>query len=532
MTTVLRLQLRRDRVQLVIWIVVVVLLLASSVSAVKQSYGGVTERSQILALALAQPAILALRGVPNGGALGSLIWFELFTYLAVVIGLMNTFLATRHGRADEEAGRREMSAAATLPRTASLTSTLVIGVGADLVIGAGCAAGFAAFGFPATGALVAGAAFAVVGMAFLGVGALVGELAPTGRSANAISAAVVVGSYVLRAAGDALGTPHLASLTLDAAWPSWISPIGWGEQTLALTADRAGFLLLPLALFAVTTAAALVVRGRRDLGWSLLPERRGRPAASAALSGPFGLAWRLARASLIGWAIGGALMGGLTAGLAKAVEGAVAGDPAVTRILQALGNGRGAMIDLFVAAILSMTGIMAAAAAVQCVLRVREEEQSGRAETVLATSVGRVRWLLAELLTGWLAAIAVLGAAAIVAALGLVAAGNPSHGWRTVGQAAVDLPAAVLFAGIACLAAVAIPRVAVGVTWGVFALATVLGLFGALLGLDETVRNISPFSDSPAVPVHDWTGVVTLTVLCVGLPAIAAVAFRRRNIPA
>jgi hypothetical protein len=42
----------------------------------------------------------------------------------------------------------------------------------------------------------------------------------------------------------------------------------------------------------------------RDYGAGLLPDKPGRATASAWLRGPVGLAWRLQRASLLGWAAG------------------------------------------------------------------------------------------------------------------------------------------------------------------------------------------------------------------------------------
>ena len=218
------LQLRRDRLTMAVWILGTALLALGSVAAVAKEYGAHAEQQTVLQLALANPSVLAFRGAPNGATTGSMLWFELFSWLAVVVGLMNTFFATRHGRADEELGRRELVAAAPLTRSAPLVATLVLGVIANVILGLLLLGVFAtAKGVDGTGALAAGATFAVTGLAFLGVGLVVGELAPTSRSANSIGVTVVVAAYVLRAAGDTLGTAHLDALTLDTGWPSWIS---------------------------------------------------------------------------------------------------------------------------------------------------------------------------------------------------------------------------------------------------------------------------------------------------------------------
>ena len=112
------------------------------------------------------------------------------------------------------------------------------------------------------------------------------------RSASSL----VLGAYALRAAGDALGTPGpRRTLTLQPAWPSWLSPIGWGQQTLAFTDE-------PLvagrgarrARGGRDRASRCVVHSRRELGASLLPERAGRATARAdAAARRSALAWRL-----------------------------------------------------------------------------------------------------------------------------------------------------------------------------------------------------------------------------------------------
>jgi len=121
-------QARRDRLNLPIWVLDTALLLTVSAASVVNEYGDAEGRSQILTVALATPALLALRGIPNGDSLGSAVHFQSFAFLAVTIGLMNVFLATRHGRADEVTGRRELVLAAPVSRLAPPLATLILGL--------------------------------------------------------------------------------------------------------------------------------------------------------------------------------------------------------------------------------------------------------------------------------------------------------------------------------------------------------------------------------------------------------------------
>jgi ABC-2 type transport system permease protein len=113
--------------------------------------------------------------------------------------------------------------------------------------------------------MLAGAATASVGLVFIGCAAVIAQLAPTSRSANGISGALVGAAFVLRAIGDAAGTPGADGLSVTSAWPSWLSPIGWGQQVHAFTQQNAAPLALSVAVAGVAAASATDARqARRD----------------------------------------------------------------------------------------------------------------------------------------------------------------------------------------------------------------------------------------------------------------------------
>lgn len=532
MRQVLALQARRDRLTLSVWIVGIALVLTGSASAVSTEFSDPAARAAVMQLGLATPSLLALRGIPNGNSAGSLLWFQVFAFLAVAVGLMNTFFATRHGRADEQQGRRELVAATPIGRSTPLWATTVLGVSANLLLGILCAAGFLIAGYDARGAWVGGLALAACGVAFLGVGMLASELAATSRSANSIGVVAVLVAYALRGAGDALGTPDFARVTLTPAWPSWLSPIGWGEQAFAFTADRIGPALLPLALGVVAGGIAFAVHARRDLGASLLPDRAGPAVAGRTLGGLFGLNGRLHAPALLGWAVGAALLGLVSGALAKAVQGVVTANPQVTQVLRVLAPNGHDTVGLLIGSIMILGGMLAAAAGIQGVLRVRAEEADGRAELVLASAVGRRRWLGDSLLIGVIATVLVMLLAGLGALVGLAASGLTDDGWRAFGQAFAELPAALTSVAVAALLIAVLPRPSTLLTWLVFAAAIVVGLFGPLLKLPQGVLDASPFSHVPTVPFTDWGPTIALMVVDVAIAAVAIVLVRRRDLTA
>jgi ABC-2 type transport system permease protein len=205
----------------------------------------------------------------------------------------------------------------------------------------------------------------------------------------------------MRGLGDALGTPASDGVHMTAAWPSWFSPIGWEQQTAAFTANRPAPLLLGIGFAAVCAIAVFALQSRRDSGASLLPEGAGRRDAGPLLSGSFGLAWRLHWPTLIGWCVGGAAIGVLAGWLAKLVQQAAGTDPTVGNVLRSLVPAGGVPISqVLISVMFSLIGILAAACAVQAIVRMRQEESSQTAELILATPVGRVRWMLDYMVLG------------------------------------------------------------------------------------------------------------------------------------
>ena len=129
---------------------------------------------------------------------------------------------------------------------------------------------------------------------------------------------------MLRAAGD-VGNGAL----------SWLSPIGWGQRTF------------PYAGRPVVAAAArrswpprcwsrvaVALLDRRDFGAGLVPSRPGRADRLARRCGsPLGLAWRLQRGSLIGWAVGLLLLGAAYGSIGDSIEQYVADNPEIAEFL-------------------------------------------------------------------------------------------------------------------------------------------------------------------------------------------------------
>lgn len=529
-----RQRLRRDRWQVIVWVLSIGALALFAVAAIAKTFGDDATRAQVLQLATAAPAILVLRGLPRGPALDSFTFFEIFSFLGVLAGLMNTFMAVRHTRAEEESGRAELISATAAGRWAPLGATVLHGIVANALVAVATALGFMAGGLDPAGSLVAGFATGAVGFAFLGVGLLASEFFSTSRGANGISSALVMLAYLLRGFGDATGQVSPDGTTMTAAWPSWISPIGWGQQTFAYTGNRWWPLLLPLALWAVCTAVVVALMARRDVGASVLAGRSGRADARPWLRGSFSLALRLQQGAIMGWCIGGLATGLLAGSLGSAIQSSITSNPQITAVLRGMIEAQGtSMTQLLVAALFEVAGILAAACGLQAVLRLRQEEVAGTAEPVVSESVGRIRWLGSFLGLGTVSVVLVMAFTALGAWVSLVASGDTSNAVGDVWQTAVDqLPAALIYLALPAAVFVVWPRATIPAGWALLGVGVVLGIYGGMLGLDQTLRDLSPFTHSPVTTSTgtDWSGGFWMLGIAAVITAFSLVAVRRREV--
>ena len=527
-------RLRRDRWQLLSWVVAIGAFALFAAAAVSQTYGNVASRTQILQVAIATPAILLLRGLPRGADQGAFTFFLIYAFLALLAGLMSTFLAVRHSRADEENGGAELVAATPAGRLLPSIATLLHGTTANLLVALAVFGGFAAQGLEPQGSLIAGAATGAVGFAFLGVGLLVAQFMGTSRGANGVSAALVVLAYLLRGIGDATGTPGPDGTTMTEGAASWFSPIGWGQQTYAYTGNRGWPLLLPVALGAGCLTAAWLILRTRDSGASIWGARPGRAAARRGLESPVALALRLQAGSIIGWGAGGLALGLLAGSLGKAIAAVDTPDTNITAVMRAMLQSQGtSLTQLMVSVIFSMAGVLAAACALQAVIRMRQEEAAGTAELLLSAPVGQVRWLAGYLLLGAAAVVLVVGLTGVGAWATLNGSGDQSMPADALWQTALaQLPAALVYLAVPALVFVLWPAATIGTSWALLALGVLLGIFGGMLGIDQSLRDLSPFTHTP-VPhgdATDWSGAWWMLAIAVLAGALAIGAMCRREV--
>ncbi|PRB01586.1 polyketide antibiotic transporter [Microbacterium sp. MYb64] len=534
MGALLRQRLRRDWLQVLLWILATVLMAFAGYAGVTQSYATHTDRVEVLSAVMANPVIMMFRGLPSGASEGQFLSFEILPWLTMLAALMSTFLAVRHTRGDEEAGRAELVAATPVGRALPTIATIIHGVAANVVLGVLVALALIGSKLDAPGSWLMGATSATTGIAFLGIGLMAAQLMRTSRGANALTVWILVGTFLVNGIGNVAGTPSDDLTRITSSGLVWASPFGWAEQARPYDTDNGWPALLGLAFGLVLAIVAVALQSARDIGEGFVPARPGRVHARPALSTPHALVWRLTNGAIIGWAIGGALTGLLAtklSGLAGQISGQ---NPAVQQILDKIGKA-GNLEETVVSVFFTMMGILAACAAVQIVARARQEEAHGTAESVLAQPIGRVRWLLDYLLVATFAIAIIVVATMLAAYAGL--AGNKDGSSLAQVVTVVGLGqglAACVFTVLTGLVFVLLPRGTVGIAWALVLLATLFGLFGPLFGLPEWTTRFSPFSVTPIVMNGDvdLRGTWWLALIIAAGAAAALTLMRRRELHA
>lgn len=518
----LRLALRRDRVMVPVWAVVLAASLSLSAAATIALYPDQQELDGAASAANASPSVLAMYGevFPTEGYVSV---FKMLPLGALFVSLFAMLLVRRHTRADEETNRVELLAAGELGRQAPMAAAVLtgfIGVGLTAVL---AALGQIAVGLPVAGSVVVGLAWLAVGVVFTGVTAVTAQISQSARVCAGLTGLVIGVCFVMRGVADSFG----------GNWSvlGWISPLGWPHHMRPYAGDRGWVIVPALAVTVVLLVVAAALRNRRDQGAGLAPARPGPAMAEPSLRNAFGLAWRLQRGSAFAWSVavilGGLLIGGVAASASDMVQ-----TPEARKAIEALG-GTGALTDVFFVVEFGFMAVIVAGFGIASVLRLPSEESETRGELVLATATSRNRFLGSHVLIG------LFFSALLVLLLGLFAGLSSADEFGGVGPSIRHLLPAALVQVPAiwvCVAATVVlyairPRLAAG-GWILLAAFLLLGQLGTLLKLPAGLMRVSPFDHVPHAPVEPVTAGAPIVLVCVTavLLAGAVLLFRRRDI--
>jgi ABC-2 type transport system permease protein len=529
----IRLALRRDRIKLPAWIISISGLAGLSGFAIEEGFSTLEDRITYAATVANSAVSRAFEGVVDGPSFGSIMSTELFVFTAVLAAFMSSLAIVRHTRQNEETGSAEMISSTPVGRYAQLSAALIVMVGANLITALLLAVALASSPslLDTTGSIGFSLAIAAVGISFGAVAAVPAQAAESARGANSMVGIAVGISFLLRAVGDAFGAVNPDGLSVTSAWPSWLSPLGWGQQIFAYTQGNWWVFGL-FAVFSIgLVSVAFTLLQHRDIGLGLFASKKGPARASRRLLSPLGLAWRLQRTILFGWIVGFAIYGSIIGGIAKEFEELIQTNEMMQEFFGGMG---GNFQDMLFGSMFLYVGAIAVAYCAQAVLRLRSEETNGHLESILSTPVGRIKWFASHAV--WLLA----GTAIIMATAGLftgivdvlVNQSEWSQVLHVTGIALVQLPPVLAVGGTMLLVFGLRPNLTTIYAWGSFIGVLIITQLGLLLRLPDWVMNISPFGHMSLYPVEPiaTTPIVILLAVAVSTTVLGAASFRRRDL--
>lgn len=458
--TLVQLALRRERIAAPVWIVLVVFLLLGQAQRYIELLPTGQARQAFAEAAASNQVLVAFAGQVYGTSVGALTVWRNGDTATTLLALMMVVTVIRHTRSEEEAGRHELVGAGVVGRFAPLTASLLVACSAAVLAGLLIALGFIGLGFDPTGASALGMAISGTGWVFAAVAALAAQLAASARGATAVAAGVLGLSYVLRFVGDGLGWD----------WLVWLSPNGWSSRVQPFGDEHWWIGGLLVATSVAVAAAAYGLVARRDLGSGVVPARLG-PAGSSSLRSPLGLAWRLQRGLMIGWALLFAVIAVFTGALTQGLPALVGQSPQAQEFMNRYsGSPTARLSDVYIELILISLGMTVTLYTALAALRLRAEEVAGHAELVLTTTVSRTRWVVGHVVWATLGTAVVMASGGAVFGLvdGLLNGNLVTELPRVLVGALVYMPAAWVLGGLVVFAFGTAPRYAVALAWASF----------------------------------------------------------------
>ncbi|GIF26650.1 ABC-2 type transport system permease protein [Actinoplanes tereljensis] len=502
-----RLLLRRYRLMLASWLLLMIAMCAITISAYRTTYATDELRRAAVLKAQKNPATNLVYGLlPDPGTPNQMYGWEIGAFATILAAVMGVLIAVALTRANEDDGTLELLRSCGLAPKTPLRSALTVLAGCATVLFAG----------------VGGAFGATVAMTFLLVAALttlLAQIAPTAGQARLLGFALVGVSFAVRAFAD----------TRDVAWLNWLSPLGLRAVVQPFTTDR-WWALLPALLFTVAAAiGAMLLSSRREFGAGFIRRRdihHGRLRVRSAT----GFAFRLARGSLLTWTIAVAAIGSLFAAMGSSTveqqrEGEVGGF---------LGSqlGAGDPAAGFLSYCGTIVGIIICVYAVLSASDSRRAERLGLTDLQLTTGLRRWSPLAAQ------ATVTAAGAAIILTATGvLTALIAPAmlDGDDIAARAFVYMigqwPAAAAMTGCTVLLAGALPRLT-ALAWLPLIASTTVALLGDLLKVPQRIQDLSLFQHVPDVATANppTVALLVLTGLGVGLSLAGLAGVARRDL--
>ncbi|GMA08345.1 tetronasin ABC transporter integral membrane protein [Tetragenococcus halophilus subsp. flandriensis] len=518
----LKLYFRRDRILMILWVLLPIILLGGQMSFVKAMpdwRGFITELSS-------SPLTSALLGpiVPLSIE-GAILWRGILQ-ASIAIMMATAFITIRHTRSEEASGRNELIFGKPIGRYANLSAALILSCGGSLITGLLTTVYLILNGFAVSGSLLAGLTLTTSGFIFAGIGGLCSQIFIHSGSARG----AVFGVYGLTMVAMVMNNIQGG----DTYW-IWFAPEAWFRLTVPFGEND----FWPIFFFILLSVLPMVLSygflRRRDLGTGLIPQREGSEKASLKLNSTMAFAWRQNKFNLILWVISMAYLGGMmglaTPNISEAISATLAQMNTWGEAVAKLGNQ-----EAFISILIYILGLMAGLSvfAITTIQKLRQEETKHYADIILSRPVSRFKWLGSYLTVAFVGSTLILLALGFAAGLGwAIVSGEFSYLPRVLGMTLSKIPPVWTIIGIAVLIYGWLPRIAFILNWLVLGIFIFIEMFWEVGIVEWSMLQWTPFAYAHySIPIHELSvfPLIILIIITAAFTWLGLVGFRRRSI--
>ncbi|MBL1226058.1 ABC transporter permease [Enterococcus sp. BWR-S5] len=520
----LRLNLRRDRWQILFWLIGIAGLSIAVAGAFPELFQTTAER-QVMAETVRNPAMIAMIG-PSSSldnyTIGAMFGHEMTLFMAITAAVMTILMTARHTRGDEEDGRLEMIRALSVGRLAPLIAVIVEMVLISLLIMLTNGVGVGLLGvktMPMGGSLLYGAALGSAGLVFTGVTAVFAQLAESKRGTVGFSLSFLGLAYLFR------GFTDLSNENF-----SWLSPLAWVYKTEVFVNNSWFPILLSIIFSLVLFCVSFYLNSIRDLEAGFIPQRSGRSHAGSFLRQPLGFSFRLVKTTLISWFVVMIVAGISYGSIFGDLENFFKSSDLLAMLLPEKSNY--SLTEQFMTVLMVILAILGTIPVLTVALKPYAEEKKSRLEQLLSKSLTRTKLLGTYVFIAFCASIVMLAAAvfSLYGASSSVMA-EPIALAVMMKSGLVYLPAVWFVMGVGILFVGWLPKWS-GTVWFYLVFSFFVDYLGSLLKVPKGIKNLSVFSYIPRIPVDsfDWQPLLIITCLAILLLAGGFIGYRRRDI--
>jgi ABC-2 type transport system permease protein len=471
------------------------------------------------------PAARMLQGVPRGvdGAGGFAAWDGGWV-LELILGVWALLVVTRLLRGEEETDRAEFLLVGPIRPGRVTALVLAVVTGGALLAGVANGVALAAMGADLGGAALFGLGLAGFAATFVGVAAVMSQVVDVRRRAATLAAGVFAVSFLVR---------MVANSTDGRARLGWLTPFGWMDQLQPFGDPRPSALGLLLITPVVLILAAVWLRDQRDTAGAWWVTSDTHPPRMLGLGSPTAFAWRGSLPMLVGWVVGLGVYAFIIGTMLMTMIDFMREDEGYRRAMAQMGGGVTLDVQGLVGIMSPILGVGFALYAAWRVGAARAEEETGRAENLLARPVSRWRWLSIHVVLTLVGALLLVVLTGLALWVGSLVAGS---GGVTLGDSLKAVlnsgPVVVLITGLAVLALGFLPRVAVGVPVAVTVGGYVLSVLGPALDWPSWVVDVSPFTHLAYVPAEPFAATSAAVMVLIGgcMAAGGVAAFSLRDL--